>query len=63
MDVKTAQANQRELVDMIINNTAELPIEWQTKILWMAKGMSLTKESLDKKKDIIEKIIGLDNPH
>ena len=47
------QTGQKNAVDEIVDYTAELPLAWQEKILWMAKGM-------DNKKNVIEKNIKLD---
>lgn len=54
------QTGQKNAVDEIVDYTAELPLAWQEKILWMAKGMKYTRDSMDNKKNVIEKNIKLD---
>lgn len=49
------QTGQKSTVDEIVDYAAELPLAWQEKILWMAKGMKYTRDSVDEKKNAIEK--------
>lgn len=57
MILKTDQTGQKSTVDEIVGCAAELPLAWQEKILWMAKGMKYTRESMGGKKNVIEESI------
>lgn len=55
MMVKNSQTGQKSTVDEIVDYAAELPLAWQEKVLWMARGMKYTRDSMDKKKNTVEK--------
>lgn len=57
MILRTDQTGQKSTVDKIVDCTAELPLVWQEKILWMAKGMKYTRENMSGKKNVIEESI------
>lgn len=54
MTLQTSSANKMAIVNEIINNAVELPLEGQNVILLIAKSMKYTRECMMKQKEAEE---------
>ncbi len=54
MTLQTSSANKMAIVNEIINNAVELPLEGQNVILLIAKSMKYTRECMMRQKEAEE---------